>query len=293
MIERHQDYQLSIPSVPVGGLFEVPLKLDSDAPFALRRVKSRNLGASGFRYKNPRDQWQSTQLRTDTINVLGTQTNPGQGIVNYPEYIYPVNGTIVVDIGNNTGSPLTNVRIVFRGAKLFPDGARPAPSYPARMSQLPFTYQQKVLGIPITGNSQAVPGLNSAAVLNNILNIRSDSDFVCRYLAADPWALVVDGGPNPPPQSFTNLYVQLMDEAKKPFSNEPIHVADLFGVGSPSIFDTSSQANFWFPGLLTPELYLLKEQALYFDVYRDDSGLANQFPVNVYFRFQGAKVFTR
>lgn len=293
MIERHHDYQLSIPSVPAGGLFQVPLQLDSDAPFALRLVKSRNLGLSGWRFKTPRDLFQSTQLRTDLIdNGTGGVSGPNQGKQIYPEYIYPQNGSILVDIGNNTGSPLPNVRILFRGSKLYADGALPTATYPARMSDLNFTYPVVVANVPVTGNSQVVPGLNSSATLNNILSIRSDSDFVMRTLSADPFALSIDGGANPPPQNFSEVYVRLMDESRKPYSNEPIHIADLFSMGSPPP-GGNNQPNVFLPGLLRPEIYLLKEQAFYFDIYRDDSALQNQFPVTIHFRFQGAKVFSR
>jgi len=294
MIERHQDYQLSVLSVPPGGVLNVPLKLDTDAPFALRLVKSRNIGVAGWRFRTPRDLYQSPGFRTDIIDDGTGNLFPSRGVQIYPQLIYPVNGTIVVDIANPTNTPLTNCRLLFRGSKLFPDGAIPAAAYPSRLSTNAFTYQVIVPSIPITGNSQAVPGLNSSATLNNILNIRSDSDFALRYLAADPFAMVVDGGAAPPPQWFTEVYVRLYDESRKYYSNEPIHIDDLFSTGSISgLGFPNNSANFFFPGLLTPEIYLEKEQALYFDIYRDDSAFANQFPVNIYFRFQGAKVFSR
>ena len=58
MIERHQDYILTVPSVPVGGVQQVPLDLDTDAPFALRLVRSRNIEVfnnpvyNGWRFTN-------------------------------------------------------------------------------------------------------------------------------------------------------------------------------------------------------------------------------------------------
>ena len=67
MIERHQDYQLVIPRVNPGGMQGIPLKLDSDAPFALRLVRSRNIGLNGWRFQNPRGAYQSNALRTDWI----------------------------------------------------------------------------------------------------------------------------------------------------------------------------------------------------------------------------------
>lgn len=293
MIERHQDYQLSFPTVPPGGLQNVPLQLDSDAPFLLRLVKTRNLAGNGFRFRTARDAYQSSQLRTDYLdNGLGVLT-PGQGVIIYPEEVYPVNGTIVVDVGNATQAPLSNVRVLFRGSKIYQDAALAVSTYPARLSDLPYTYPVVIANVPVTGSSKRVPGLNCAALLTNILSIKADgrADFVVRYLAADPFKLRIDGGVNPPPQQFTEVYVQLMDESRKYYSNEPIHIDDLFGRGSP--LAASSTPNRFLPGLLTPEIYLPNQGALYFDVYRDDSALLNQFPVDIHFRFQGARVIPR
>ena len=123
----------------------------------------------------------------------------------------------------------------------------------------------------------------------------SDSDFALRYQVCDPFAIAIDGGPNPPPQNYTEVYVFLRDESRKPYSNEPIHVNDLFGQNDPAatgnnVNDPSDQ---FFPGLLTPEIYLLREGALYLDIYRDDAAFANQFPVTLNFAFGGVKVFKR
>jgi hypothetical protein len=301
MIERHQDYQLSIPTLPAGGLEQVPLPLDSDAPFALRLVRTRNLGpagfpAAGFRFYTPREKLQSPDYRTDWFSDGQGHLFRSRGVVIYPQMIYPANSSILVDIQNQTGSPISNVRILFRGAKLFPDGAFPIKTYPAQCSLLPFQYPLVVPGIPVTGLSTVVPGLTSSATLNQILNINSDADFVYRYGVCDPFALAIDGGVNPPPQTYTELYVTIRDESRKPYSNEPIHVNDLFGqldVSHGSTGNVNDPNVDFFPGIMRPELYLLKEEALYFDIYRDDSGLVNQFPVQLNFRFGGVKVFNR
>lgn len=298
MIERFQIYQLSIPSLPAGGLEQVPLLLDSDAPFAVRRVKTRNLGevgfpAAGFRFRTPRDQYQSPDYRIDWVSNGSGVLSPGRGVQIYPQLIYPANSSLLVDLQNTTDSPIANVRVMFFGSKLFPDGSYPLKTYPAKCSPFPFQYPLVVPSIPVSGNSTVVPGLTCSATLNQILNVNSDSDFVYRYGVADPFQLVVDGGVNPPPQSFTEVYVQLRDEARKPYSNEPIHINDFFGQQVPSANDVDDlQVNF-FPGLMLPEIYLLKEEALYLDIYRDDSAFANQFPVQIHFRFGGVKVFQR
>jgi hypothetical protein len=305
VIERHQDYQLTLQSVPPGGIRQVPLQLDTDAPFALRLVKSRNLGVSGFNFETPRKAYQASGLRTDVTPP--TLTNPlalpTPGVIVYPQLVYPQGGEILVDVGNSTGQPLTNVRILFRGAKLYPDGALRALSYPPKFSTLPFTYTPDpavIAQVPVSGSAQPAPGWasNYAAVLNNQLRTLHDSYFVFRYGVCDPFFPGVDGGPvngapRPVPQpllsSFQEVYVWLRDESRNTYSNEPIHVDDLFGRGAPLPVNTNNDRVLWRPGLITPEIYLEPEAALYFDVFRSDS---NQFsPVDLYFRFQGAKVF--
>jgi hypothetical protein len=293
MIQRHQDYQLTIPLVPPGGLTDLPLKLDTDAPFALRLVKSRNLGLSGFRFETPNRQWQSSGLVTDLIpqapGAILVNPQPSRGRIIYPEQVYPIGATIVCSVGNNTGANLTNVRLLFRGSKLFPDGAIPSPTYPAKMSVLPFTYPPSSIVI------KDVPPVTTTPIRNVQLRNKTDADFVLRYGVCDPFTLGVDNGPFNP-FNYTHLYVQLRDEGYKAYSNEPIHVNDLFGQGQPIPwrFEISPNANddsvVFLPNLFTPEIYLLRDHSMYFDIYRDDP---DSGPVDLHFRFQGSKVFSR
>lgn len=285
MIERHHDYQLTVPVVPPGGLTDLPLKLDTDAPFALRLVRSRNLGLSGFRFKTPRLEDQSSALRTDLIPQAPGATlpnpQPSRGVVIYPELVYPIGATIVCQIGNNTNANLTNVKLLFRGSKLFPDGAVSGLTYPPKMSVLPTTY-----GV-------IVPNVAGVASIRNVqLRIRSDSDFAMRYAVCDPFTLGQDGGPYNP-FNYQELYVTLRDEFYKAFSNEPIHVNDLFGQGQPAPFQTSTANDdsvVFLPGLFTPEIYIGRDHSYYFDVFRND---VSGGPVDLHFRFQGSKVFQR
>jgi hypothetical protein len=269
------------------------------------------LGVSGFNFQTPHKVYQATGLRTDLTppNTRNPLATPTQGVIVYPQLIYSPGGQIVVDVGNSTAAPLTNVRILFRGAKLYPDGAFRAPTYPAKLSALPFTYPPTpaaIEGVPANGTLRPAAGWTPtyAGVLNNQLRIRHDADFVLRYAVCDPFFLGVDGGPvngapnaapDPFVSSFEEVYVTLRDESRKPFSNEPIHVDDLFGRGTPRPGALAAGWNndrvLWRPGLFTPEIYVEREHSLYFDVYRSDS---NQYsPIDLYFRFQGAKVFTR
>jgi hypothetical protein len=284
MIERHQDYILPLPPIPVGGLTDLPLKLDSDAPFLLRLVRSRGIGLSGWRFQTPNRAWQSSQLRTDLIpqapGALLPNPQPSRGSIIYPQMLYPIGATIVIEIGNTTNATITGAFLLFRGSKLFPDGAVASATYPAKLSALPDTYPVDVT-VPAVG-----------IVRDNQLKIKSDADFVYRFGVADPFTLGVDGGAYNP-FTFTNCFVRLRDEYYKGFSNDWVHINDLFGQGQPSPFQTSTSPDddvLFLPGLLTPEIYIPRDHSIYFDVMRNDVGSG---PINLKFRFQGAKVFAR
>ena len=289
MVERHQDYSLTVPVVPPGGLFDIPLQLDTDAPFALRLVRSRNLGLSGFRFQTPNKAWQSSQLRTDVFQVLGRGAFPSRGLPVYPQMVYPIGSQIVCDIGNTTGENLTNVKLLFRGSKLFQDGSIAGPTYPSSFAPLTFCYQTVVNNVPVVGS-----------LFDNQLHIINDADFATRCAVADPFGLLVDGaatsaGQAASTQQYSEVYVTLRDEARKAYSNEPIHINDLFGQTTP--FSTGAGGNddqvLYTPGLFTPEIYIPRDHSLYFDIVRNDDpadALVNT-PVNLWFRFMGCKVF--
>lgn len=296
--QRHHDYQLTIPTLPVGGLTDLPLQLDSDAPFALRLIRTRNLPAeSGFMFQTPTKQFQSSDFRTDRYfpQFPGDFSTPSRGAEVRPPMVYPINSQIVVNVANNTGEPITNARLLFRGSKLYAPGSIQLPTYPARLSGLPFSYQVPVLNVGLAGSG-------TETRRDNQLRVRQDADFVYRYGAADPFTQTFQGGPTPFGYSvnsgtginganYDEIFVQLKDEAKQPYSNEPIHINDLFGQGTPSVLEVAGANDnqiLFFPGLLTPEIYIEREHSLYFDVFRQDT---TGFPVNLFFRFQGMKVY--
>ncbi len=297
MIQRHQDYQLTIPSVPVGGLNEIPLQLDSDAMFSMRSIRTRNLGVNGFRFQYADKRWESTELRTDwnlPTTVFDSPRPQRGGLPIYPELIYPTSSQIVFQIGNDTDAPLENVKILCRGSKWF-SGGMLNPTYPGKMAPLPFTYPLEVSIDPVQV-VRLIP-----------LTIDRDADFVFRYGVADPGFLGVEGGPvqgtfkvgpgevDSKRTNYQELYVTIMDEARKPYSNEPIHINDLFGQGIP--FQSAAAGGnddpvLFFPGLMTPEIYIPAEHSIYLDLHRNDTG-SGWFPQKINFRFQGAKVFQR
>jgi hypothetical protein len=320
MIGRFQIYQKTIPSVPPGGVFNVPLQLDTDAPFVLHRIKSRNISAgSGWRYQDPKKVWTSNRNITDRAirSTAGDSTSfATRGRPVYAEYVYPPGGQIVVDIGNDSEDTITNSRLLFYGEKLFRDEAYPNLTvFPPKFGALPFTYPQTDgQGNPVMGVSLGLATVNGGVIepfrlLDQQVRIQRDAHFSIRDMVADPWYLAQDGGivapgsdpSNPNQYNYREVYVLIRDESRKAFMNEPIHINDVFGQGFPidGNSDTPDQSvGPVFPGLFTPELLVERDHSIYFDVIRYDSAEdgafaanAPAFPVNVWFRFQGVKVF--
>lgn len=196
-------------------------------------------------------------------------------------------------MGNATDEPLVNAQLLFRGSKLFRDGAISEAAYPARFAPFPGMLNVPVVGLAASG-SASLFGVAAAQSLGNQLSIGNDADFVVQYAACDPFTVLVDGGPvSAGSGTFTNVYVQMRDESGKTYSNVPIHVNDLMGQGIPSPSGAGAQDDsiLFFPGLFTPEIYIPRRHVLYFDVYRFDDPSAG--PVDLQFRFAGTKVFPR
>lgn len=277
-VERHQDYQLTIPTLPVGGLMGVTLQLDSDAPFALRQTKTRNMPATGYRFRSPRGVYVDSTYENDLTE---------RGTVRYPQMVYGANAQMVVDVPNATGAPVSNVRILFRGSKLYKEGRIESPTYPAKCSLFPWIYPIVVEAIPLQSNG----------LYNNIqLQIASDSDFALRYAFADAFHFNPPGVNYPGPLNYgryADCYITLRDANYKAYSNEPIHIDDLFGSAYTLVTD-SPKATLW-PGLFTPEIYVPRSGSLFFDITRLDT--APPFSANevcdIHFRFGGVKVFER
>jgi hypothetical protein len=259
----------------VGGLQNVTLPLDSDAPFALRLTKTRNMPATGYRFRSPRGVYVDSTYEND-LSLRGT--------VRYPQMVYGANGYLVVDVPNNTGAPISNVRILFRGSKLYKDGQLAGPSYPDKCSVAPWIYPIVVTNIPLQSNKK----------FNDIqLQIASDSDFALRYVFADAFRFYGPGVVNAGAVSYQECYITLRDWNHKAFSNEPIHIDDLFGSITTTV--PGSPLASLFPGLFTPEIYIPRSGSLYFDITRLDTNppFDPASTCDIHFRFGGAKVFYR
>lgn len=303
MIERHQDYILQIDSLAAGASVQsLPLPLDTDAPFALRArgihiapptsTRSQALVQQlRFRYKNAAGEYLSTipvQTPQDFALAFGQK---GQYRPVYPQQVYPPGGAIEVDLFNDSATDITNIQVIFRGVKLFRDGSIPAPTYPDSCRALDFTYQSG------KGTSTDAPLILSTAgsLFQQPFNVKSDADFVCRAAQAGLWTTSGDGGLYST-NGYTELFIQLFDANFKSYSNLPIHIDWLMGnAGGTQLPGLTALGNSA-PGLFFPEIYIPKNQALYFSLFRRDTpyvGVTDALPVRIAIAWVGSKVYAQ
>ncbi len=288
MTERHQDYQISLPSIPPGGLQNLSITLDSDAPFLLRLVRSRGLYPGLFMFQNAKKQWTSNGFMTDLVGPQDAAGSffPSRGKPIAPQMVYPASSQIVIDVSNPTSSSIDGARLLFRGSKLYKDGAVRSFAYPPAFDPLSFVFTKVIPNVPPVGR-----------LLNLQFEMLSNFDFVYMAGVCDPFDISTPA-PVYPAGCISNLDVTLRDEARQPYSNEPIHINDLFGQGLPtstplvaSATTDSSQddAVVQYPGLVTPAIYLPRNSSLYMDLVRNDSGMGFT-NVNLHFRLIGIQV---
>jgi hypothetical protein len=306
MIERHQDYILSIPSLaPGASVLANPLVLDQDAPFLLRQrgihVVPVAPGRSqvdalelSFRYKNATgDYLADAPIQTPTDFQMAFGQNGLYRPV-YPQQPYPPGGVIETDLINNSGDTLTNTQLIFRGVKLFPDGSLSAPTYPRNCECRDFTYQTG----KGTNTDPAIvlnPSGNGSQLYQVPLSILNDADFVLRGLQAGNWDESGDGGLYST-AGYTELYVQLFDAQLKPYSNMPIHINWLFGnAGGQTGAGQFTALGNATPGLLFPEIYIPRNSNLYFNIQRQDApwNSISTLPVRIIMQWIGSKVYPR
>ncbi len=299
MIERHQDYILEIPSLPSGkSVQSLPLPLDTDAPFLARArglhiapptsTRSQaNVRQLRFRYKNQAGEYLANQpVQTPADFALAFGQN-GLYRPIYPQQPYPPGSVIEVDVFND-GPDITNLQVIFRGVKLFRDGALPNPTYPSQCRAFDFTYQTGK-GTP----TDAALILDTTSELRQqVLNIKSDADFVLRAGQAGLWTSSGLSGTYST-NGYTELYVRLYDQDFKAFSNVPIHIDWLFGNAGGTQLPGFTALGNSAPGLFYPEIYLPKNSTMYFDLFRRDApyvGVTDALPVRISMAWIGSKV---
>jgi hypothetical protein len=300
MIERHHDYVLTIPTLASGAsVLSEPIKIDTDAPFLARARglhiapptgtrNQTNVQFLRFRFKNAAGEYTSQipiQTPADFALAFG---QGGHYRPIYPQQPFPPGGVIEVDVYND-GPELTNLQVIFRGVKLFKDGAIAAPGYPPECTARDFTYQ--------TGKGTATdPPLvlaTTSSLIQQIFNVRSDADFVLRGGQAGLWTSSGAGGLYSP-FGYTELYCQLFDANLKPYSNAPLHIDWLFGNGGGTQLPGFTALGNSAPGLFVPEIYIPKNGALYFNLIRNDAayvGVTDALPVRISMAWIGSKIY--
>jgi hypothetical protein len=241
MIERPQWYvQRFADSGVVGSsLLNVIKQLDTDAPFRLHSIAIVSYGGDlsnfSLRYTDPALRWvQRNLIPAQALNpqASGVVTPPPTFIYPSPvspNMLYQPGGMVQFDFSDLPNFSSTLVFIVLCGTKIFPDGGTWAPSYPKSYRALPFF-----------GYTLQIPVSNLPA-LDFPLNIQQDADFV--WQAGQQWS------------SSNGLGVKIKDWQGKYYMDDYVPVEVLFGY-----------ANAQLPGLVYPEIYIPKNQRLYFDV---------------------------
>lgn len=285
----------------------LPVTLDKDAPFILRRRALRiqyDTSATGKQQETGINQLMVRFTDRDHAylsqsiipqNLDGAYFGQfGQWKPVFPGVPYPAGGTFLIDIVNNGTTTLHNVTLYFRGVKLYPWGVRPDYRYPKTMATLPYAYPIN----QVTPSNQfgVVQSLGVSEVrYSQVFQVKDDADFVIRSMATGPVFSDV---------TF-EVFLQLRDFDQKPYSTGWVHL-DVYGgqsaipvqiqypIGS-GHFITAVGAGASLPNVFFPELYVPKNQILFYDILRQDSAfngigaIAQDYPITMV----GAKVFSK
>jgi hypothetical protein len=297
--ERHFDYVLGpgqaslLASVAGNGpVVTIPFRLDPDAPFLLRSLALRIAYTSAaapnqsglqnlkMRFTGPENDYRQQDLVRASLLMpyFGQAGNPHPY---YPQLLYPAGGVLNLDLQNAGATTLTNLTFYFRGVKLYPYGTEAMYSYPPKFSTLPFACPRTYTALPVTTPTNG---------LRSIFRPPFDSDFVLRSIQAGPSF----------DRSSYEVFMTLLDENEKPYSNAPVHIDVLAGrslmpaaypSGTTTLAPTGTGASN--PGLFYPEIYVPKQHVLYYDLVRSDAGYAGAVAEDFPITFGGMKVFPR
>jgi hypothetical protein len=312
--QRHFDYVLGpsqdsrLAAVASGSTITgIGLQLDSDAPFVMTgRAVRRQYSTVGLdidlrglqtRFTGPTRDYRVSSIRETYIRESLQQAYYGmmgafKPIV--PGIVYPPGSVLMVDLTytNATYTPIA-LSFYFRGFKLYPQGAVPAYTYPARMATQAFAYQVPVVSL---GADETRRG--------QIFTVKQDADFALRG----------GQGPAPIPDSpiLAEISLILRDVNKQPYSNDfvpfeilfgntqptvtagsPTYALDQFAVGAAGAVSAYCTGPIS-PGLFYPEIYIPKNHQMIYDLRRADGvALGATLPASFPFTFLGSKVFER
>jgi hypothetical protein len=271
MIERHHDYILRNINVSAGQSVQFVVKLDSDAPFALRQILSLNMehkfqmiiqGYDDRRY-----------MGGQMLAAVDSLLNPGFAFIVYPQITFPTQLSILVTINEIAGTGIDGGVLCFRGTKLFNDGTVFGPAYPSKFSELCFRYPYNFTVAQGTGPNPFILG-------SQPLNVKADADFVVRMGSAfvQPGA---DG------YSDSGNDVVLSDQYGKPYSSDSTGIGPGW-VPTHFLFPVPNAEHVFVPDVtIYPEIYVLRNSQLLLDIRRTNGTQANIMN----FILHGAKVF--
>lgn len=240
------------------------IKTDSDAPFRLSAIAvyvfdnaGNAQGAAGnvgvtLRFYRP-DGTSGVQKHVlsaqavnpydaGSVNGAGGQTAPYFSLPTpvHPNILYPAGSMITFDYAALTGIAPELVKVVFIGTKLFAPGAMWNGEYPRSYRTRPFF-----------GYALQIPTANLPS-LNNQLLIQPDADFVLQTAVQTNYRAAA----LTPVGALRGLGIKMKDWNGKYYMNHHVPIELIFGG-----FDQSQT-----PGVIYPEIYVPKNQALYFDL---------------------------
>lgn len=253
LIERPQWYVKRFPNAGlVAGqqTIDVELQTDSDAPFRATGVAvyvfgtdGAPLGAEGnvgitLRFAHADRSYlqkhliSAQQLNPFDADALAGAAGQPPAFFSYfsplaTNVFYPAGSSLLISLAQLPAIADPLVLVVFIGTKLFRPGAVWAPTYPVRYRGRPYNGYNLQAPIPST---------------NQPMNVNPDADFVWRGGAQTPGTSRAFG-------------VRFKDWSGKYYMNDFVPADLIFG------FDNAQT-----PGLIYPEIYIPKQQALYFDL---------------------------
>jgi len=305
---RHFDYVLGpaqdsrLATVAAGAVIQgLELRLRPDAPFQMRgravycqfndanNATQADLQFLKTRFAGPVGDYRSKEFVAESIQsaYFGQVGNPKPI---WPPIDYPASGVIRLDIYNAGLTTIANLTFVFRGVEYYPPGTVQGYKYPPRFASEAIQYQLDLPNIAVVD-----------ALQNQIFKVRQDADFV---LEAGQASDVTPGaGPGWP----LNVYFQLMDFNRFPYSSDLVRWDVLFGCVPSGPLDIGANvyaagggafvpaygAGPGAPGIFYPRIYIPANHTLMYNMSRDDSVLAGAVAKGYAVNFIGRKVFAR
>jgi hypothetical protein len=280
VVERMFDYVLSIPSLPAGSNLlgaQNAVQVTGEAAFALRSraIYSEGGDASQASTLACLTQFEDSLFQDRSSDLLLASADiPFAGYNGIfspvrPQIVFPASSQIRTSVTNPAANDdLTSFLLIYRGVKLYPLGGAMVRTLPnARVRLRPWSYQQQVT----IGATETIRQVQ--------LNIAGQSDFILRAIQVGTQSSA----------RYSSLMIRLYDSQLTPYSSAPIpldYLAGNAGTTVNAVFQGVQVGN-WIPGLIVPEIYLLRNDYLYFDLIRNDGGGSSNV---LTFNFIGAKV---